>query len=174
MLLKILETYPDKEVSTAALTAFSRHLWYLSEILVGLSFFDNEVSPEDKRVMIQNMKERQGSEEPPKRIPPIKNPSSCSLADFVTTSTQKFFNILRIDKTFFNKDPTSWHSDQTYIEAIETVSSLRVTNDLAERGVALMQSFNEGLTRNEEQKQFVLQVVECHRKKFAQPRKNII
>ena len=35
--LKAIHTYQDKEVSQVALTAFSRHLWYLSETLVGLS-----------------------------------------------------------------------------------------------------------------------------------------
>jgi hypothetical protein len=48
-----------------------------------------------------------------------------------------------------------------------------VTNDLAEKGVALMQSFNEALVRNEEEKQFVLQMVEYHRNKFPKALKEI-
>jgi hypothetical protein len=48
-----------------------------------------------------------------------------------------------------------------------------VTNDLAEKGVALMQSFNEALVRNEEEKQFVLQMVEYHRNKFPKALKGI-
>ena len=53
------------------------------------------------------------------------------------------------------------------------ISTLKVTNDLAEKGVALMQSFNEALVRNEEEKQFVLQMVEYHRNKFPKALKGI-
>jgi len=42
------------------------------------------------------------------------------------------------------------------------VKSLKVVNDAAERGVALIQAFNGVLTSPEEQKQFLLQVVEKH------------
>jgi len=48
-----------------------------------------------------------------------------------------------------------------------------VTNDLAKKEVALMQSFNEALVRNEEEKQFVLQMVEYHRHKFPKALKGI-
>ena len=41
-LLKMLEDFPSKEISTAATTIFSRHPWYLSETLVGFAFFDNQ------------------------------------------------------------------------------------------------------------------------------------
>src|SRR5688572_20386032 len=51
--------------------------------------------------------------------------------------------------------------------------TLKVTNDLAEKGVALMRSFNEALVRNEEEKQLVLQMVEYHRNKFPKELKGI-
>lgn len=57
----------------------------------------------------------------------------------------------------------SYHKNQTVVE------SIKVVNDLAERGVALIQEFNCSLTRNEEQKQYLLQVVEDHRCKFGVP-----
>jgi hypothetical protein len=40
----------------------------------------------------------------------------------------------------------------------EIIESLKVINDTAKRGVKLMEEFNEKLTKNEHQKQFVLQV----------------
>ncbi|KAG0725682.1 hypothetical protein GWK47_038130 [Chionoecetes opilio] len=45
-----------------------------------------------------------------------------------------------------------------------------VVNDHAERGVALIQEFNGSLTKDEEQLQFLLQVVADHRKAFPDPR----
>src|SRR6218665_4181115 len=38
--IKRLVTYEDKSISKAATTAFSRHLWYLGEIMSSLAFFD--------------------------------------------------------------------------------------------------------------------------------------
>jgi hypothetical protein len=51
------------------------------------------------------------------------------------------------------------------------VKSLKVVNDAAERGVALIQTFNGILTNQEEEKQFLLQVVEKHRHDFPNPNK---
>ena len=46
-----------------------------------------------------------------------------------------------------------------------------VANDTAERGVKLIQKFNGLLTSNEEQRQFLLQCVENHRKQFPDCKK---
>lgn len=48
---------------------------------------------------------------------------------------------------------------------------MKVVNDLAERRVVLIQEFNSSITHNEEQKQFLLQVVEDHRREFSVPTK---
>ena len=54
---------------------------------------------------------------------------------------------------------------------MEFGQSVKVVNNLAERGVALVQEFNSSLTRNEEQKQYLLQLVEHHKGQFAEPTK---
>jgi len=48
-------------VQKAALTAFSRHLWYLSEVIVGMAFFDSAVDPKQKAQMPVNMQEEKGT-----------------------------------------------------------------------------------------------------------------
>ena len=45
----------------------------------------------------------------------------------------------------------------------DTCRSVKVVNDFAERSVDLIQQFKSSLTRDEEQKQFILQVVKHHR-----------
>ena len=49
-----------------------------------------------------------------------------------------------------------------------------VVNDNAERGVALIKSFNTHLTKNEEQLQYILQIVEKHREIFPNITKSIM
>lgn len=46
------------------------------------------------------------------------------------------------------------------------VRNMKVVNDFAERGVALIQSYNNILMKSEDQKQYLLKVVEDHRNKF--------
>jgi len=46
------------------------------------------------------------------------------------------------------------------------VKQLRVVNDCAERGIALISTYNAALTKDESQKQYLLQLVATHRKKF--------
>ena len=53
-----------------------------------------------------------------------------------------------------------------------TVHDLKVVNDTAQRGVALIQAYCSGsLTRDEEQLQYLLQVVAAHRQAVPQPTK---
>ena len=43
---------------------------------------------------------------------------------------------------------------------------MKVVNDATEHGGSLVQNYNSLLTKNEEQEQYLLQVVEQHRQKF--------
>ena len=58
---------------------------------------------------------------------------------FVTTSTSRFFRILGLSEDFLQKDASEWEQHQDYIKNKALVRSIKVVNDLAERGVALMQ-----------------------------------
>jgi len=42
-LLELLTNYSNKTIATTARNTFSRHFWYFSEMLVGLSFFDDRI-----------------------------------------------------------------------------------------------------------------------------------
>lgn len=174
-LLKDLAAYPDKEIAKATSTTLSRHMWYLSERLVALAFFDDNVSLETKREMVKASKDEEGSEDPPRRV--IFNTrenafTNKTLAHFVTKGSMKFFQLLQIDTTFLATDPASWISDPAYLIAQERVKALRVVNDFAERGVAMMQTYNMSLTKDEGQKQYLLQVVEMHRRSFKTTNKS--
>jgi len=48
----------------------------------------------------------------------------------------KFFDLLGILYQFFNKDVGHWHNDKDYKKSIAIVLSMRVVNDISERGVA--------------------------------------
>ncbi|KAG0710829.1 Serine/threonine-protein kinase PLK4 [Chionoecetes opilio] len=76
---------------------------------------------------------------------------------FVTSVTPSFFEILGLDAGLLAVDPTACPDNLGYTAAAACVKELRTVNDFAERGVALMQ-VNLALTKNEEQRQFLLQI----------------
>ena len=43
---------------------------------------------------------------------------------------------------------------------------MKVVNDCAERGIALIEKYNESLTKDEDQKQFLLRFVQRHRQLY--------
>ena len=55
---------------------------------------------------------------------------------------------------------------------MDIVKPLKVVNDCAERAVNLIQSYNNLFTHDEEQKQYMLQLVALCRKEFPDARKN--
>jgi len=129
---------------------FGRHLWYLFEILVAFALFDDEVSIAEKSLMVAALKEKDGSEDPPIRIKlkDIHDLSSKQLHNFVTKTTGRFFRILGLCNDFLDLDPSEWIKDESYKICQDIIKTVKVVNDLAERGVALIQEFNSSITPN--------------------------
>jgi len=165
----------NPNVAKVAIKALSRHTWYLSEELIAFSFFDARIEATVKAEMLQAMRTKDGAGIPPKRPQVSENSiSSLKLVDFVTANTMRFFSILGIPSGWLDNEPDSWYQDSEFVVAQQAVAGLSVVNDRAERGVALIQEYNEILTKNEGQKQALLQVVSEHRKKFPDPKKSTV
>ena len=61
---------------------------------------------------------------------------------------------------FLQKDPLEWEDDNSFQIGLEIIKKLKVINDTAERGVVkLMEDNNKILSRSEEGKQYILQIV---------------
>ena len=162
-LLKALLDYStiNLAVSKAASEKFAKHLWYLSEYLVALAFFDSQVPLSMKRLMITAIREGGDDRDPPKHIVALKSFREKKFDDFVTKKSIVVERMELLDG-FLQVDPEMW-DDRDFQQAMATVRAMSVVNDQAERGVALIQEFSGLLTRNEPQLQFLMQVVEEHR-----------
>jgi len=138
---------------------------YGSEIMISLAFFDPDTCLSEKRDMVRAL-DVVGSGSPLKRINlDMSDVGERSIASFVTSSSLRFFEMLHLPSEFLKSDPQEWDSRPDYQAAAMYVREMKVVNDCAERGVALMQNYNSILTKNEDQKQFLLQVVEEHQQK---------
>lgn len=142
----ILSIYPDVEIKKSALAVAKRHLWYLSEINVGLAFSDERLTQAEKENMFKSLENQPAKK---KDMQKLEGKTLVfdgkDLSHFVTAKTKMFFGLFGI------QDKTEYYSDSLR----EKVKALKEVNDTAERGIALIK---------QQQKQFLLRVVEHHRK----------
>ena len=125
--------------------------------------------------MISNMQHVQaGSAHPPPRLDSRFVDASQPLSAFVTSNTRKFFEILQLSDALLELPPEQWKENSDYVTSEQIVSSLTVVNDSADRGVKLIQDYNSLLTKNEEQKQYLLQAVQEHHHKFPDSKKGTL
>jgi len=66
-------------------------------------------------------------------------------------------------ESFLVKDPRDWESDPVYNEMQQKVRQMKVVSDCV-----LITSYNSCITKHEDQKQYLLQLVDLHRKKFLE------
>ena len=85
------------------------------------------------------------------------------LSDFVSQYTRQLLTALDIPQHFQTISPDVWDKENDYIVGQRKVRSLKVIKDAAEWGVALIQECNGVLTIQEQQKLFLLQVIEKYR-----------
>lgn len=169
-LIKDLINYKsvNKKISEIASGKIKAHLWYLSEELVAMAFFDSRIPNETKRKMIMAMKTISDADDPPKRLmeQSLEKISKYEINEFVSSNTKRFFEITNLSTQFLDTDPKLWDSNSDYIEALKIVSKFNVVNDAAERAVALMQRYNRTLTKEESQLQELYLSVQDHIRQF--------
>ncbi|GBM23580.1 hypothetical protein AVEN_196653-1 [Araneus ventricosus] len=167
MFFKKLKKYENinRGISSISLKKFCNHLWYLNEESSILTIFDKNVNIASKKRIIENLKRGNLHTERKCIVQPNEVPLLLEKAiDFISQKSLNLLKKLNIDISFLNISPNLWDRDDSYLKSQEIFQNLRVVNDTAERGVKLIQDFNGLLTVDEEQRQFLLQCVEDHRK----------
>ena len=120
------------------------------------------------------------SDEPVKRFDNPPDPlSAVGLASCVTQRSAAIFDVLSLNgrnkaQSFLSKDPKEWKDNASYQELKDAAEKMKVVNDSAERSIALMQQYNSSITKNEEQKQYLLRLVERHRKQYPTCTRSVI
>ena len=146
-----------------ALVVLRRHGWFLVPEVVVFALFSDKTSLDEKsRIatrILSHGKDKPGSYKLEKQKFPIINEST-QLVDLVSPLSYKFFDILQIDCSWLEDDPESLKNNEDFSKAKEFVSTVKVTNDVAERGIKLASNYASILTGNEEMKSMILHAVE--------------
>ena len=155
----------DKEVADAALAVMRRHMAYMRPETVVLSLTSEAVSAEEKAEMALKLLSKPVCDDAEDTILQYVDADS-RLADFVDGSSWLVFQLLKVDASrWLDKPVSTWEADGEYQAFERFVRDLKVTNDVAERGVALIQDFAHTITKDDQQLQWLLQAVEAHRKR---------
>ena len=166
-MLKLAEDYSkvDNKISQIILSKMRLHLWYLSEDLAAVTLFSPDASNEEKEAIV-NALQREPFPEDVRRLAPnnIVHFKGLSVAQFVTSRSLNLFQALGLSQQFLTSPVATWSDQPDYVAASKIVHALKVVNDCAERAVKLATDFNEVLTKNDDQRQLLYQVVEHHRK----------
>lgn len=125
--------------------------------------------PLRRRDMVKSLLEEDGSDDPHRRatVELIEK----SFASFLRSATTSFLDICRMDASFLTLGLIEWPNNQGCTLAPSWVKKLHTVNNFAEQGIALMQDFNLVFTKDEEQRQFISQVAEKHRRNNVDARK---
>ena len=158
------------------ISKFKNYAWYLSEDLIALSLFDDNVPHLTKNNLVLAMKTRSESKNSSKRasITPQTFHDSTTLADFASKRSAQIFSKLRLPDGFLEMCSSEWETNGQYQEAKAVVGSLAVVNDHAERGVALVKEYSGRLTKDEDQFQYLLKLVADNRRKYVQSSKKAL
>ena len=155
-LIQRLNAYDDQVLRDCGLNMMKRHSWYISQELETLALSSHRLSSDEKTLLVANITGDRGQH--------LLKTLPQTIVDL--RESHSLFKTIGTDDSFLDAPVESWSDSQSFKIAEALVKNLACVNDCAERGVALMQTFNQTVTKDEEQKQFVLQVVEKHRKDF--------
>lgn len=166
----------DQDISQIALQKFMNHLWYFSSEAVGLAFFDVNIPIEEKEKMVASLSEKELEHEKKyrMRMDELPNVLKSGLHQFVNEGTRRFFSRFKIQDEFLQKNPKDWPDNEIFQKGLKIVQSIKVVNDSAERGVKLISDYNKILSKDEEQKQFLMTVVAENRKLFPDSKKKTL
>ena len=172
----------DGQVGEAALQACGRHTWYLTPELVPLALFSCQLSPQTRSSLAHKLaatpKPRVLSLGKPK-LPGL--PSSAgqaqktTLSSFISPLSWTLFGLLGDpDTSWLTKPVSMWNDSPGYREASTFVGNMLCTNDTAERGVKLISDYIGVITKDDEQRQYLLQAIEQHRKLYPDANKSTL
>ena len=167
----------DQQLADEALVVVRRHGWYLTPEVAVFSLFSSKVSEDEKSRIASKLLTYQNEIPDDFKLGKPAFPAineDTKLVDLMSPLSYKFFKILNIDPGWLQKDPKDWEADEHYQSAKDFVTTVKVTNDVAERGVKMATDYATLLTKDDRMRDMILQGVEKSRRNFPDFRKKTL
>ena len=134
----------DEELAHTARTVLGRHTWYLQQETVPMALFSDKLSDDQKSRLAVNILMHE-SDKPNMQDFKLSKPTlkmnitpETKLHDLVAPRSFLFWSILGLGYDWLKKSVSDWSSDEAYLEARNYVRTVKVTNDVAERGIKVI------------------------------------
>jgi hypothetical protein len=165
------------------MTALHRHRWYFIEKIAPFALFSPVLSDFDKKQVIRQLLRHEEDtssclQQGVPIFPQLSTSSPTHLSSLIGAKSWLLFRLLHVDHSWMHLPPIQWMPLMQHImnEAAMFVHICRVNckvvNDMAERAVKLITDFAGTITKDEQQRQYLLQTVEKHRREISNFTKN--
>jgi hypothetical protein len=152
----------NKSIANAAIEKLQNHLWYISPEFVPLALFSKRITLVEKQELQEALVASDGISVEERLIKKHGFPKKgrTKLKDLVNGSSVTTLDVLGFDTEFLLRtNPSSWAGNEHYEKMRTKAKAIRVTNDVAERAIGMMTTFNnDPRTHDEETMQNILQV----------------
>lgn len=139
-------------MSLATCEKMTSHLWYLYDELAISSLFDDTVPFNINKNIFEAVKTRNGIDSEARRfIIDKKNLDSKlkkNISDFVSNKSFNLFELFDLPYDFLVINIELWSTDESCEEIKAFFAQLKVGNDVTELGIALLNQYNQRLTKN--------------------------
>jgi len=165
----------DSAVSDAAIAALERHLWYLTEECAVFVLFSNRVDDAERQQIARQLQRTARPTNFERGHPtfPVLNHRT-KLVHLIGPKSWFLFESLGVGTEWLSKSVQQWNIDEDFKEAEMFVRHVKVVNDVSKRTVKLVQDFATSITNDDQQKQYLLQVVEHQRKAIPSFKKTLL
>ena len=140
---------------------FENHLWYLSESLVPLALYSDNLDLAQKQQLKTTMMKFKGLSPSAKQEMPFSSTlGKKTLKDFVGRDSWTLFQILDLDSSFLEHLATKLETSESYQKGKHVVSNLPEVNNAAERALGLAADTNsETALKSENELQDLYKVI---------------
>ena len=163
----------DSDSSQAVLRAQSRHYWYLApESVLLWCLFADELDQDQKGRLAAMLltKPRPDTWNPKKVKFPILTPTT-SLVSLISPLSWFPFYLLDLSSKWLELPPAEWELDSDFVAMRKFARTVKLVNDVAERGVKLANDYCNCLTKDSEERKKLIMVVQNHRRSYPKLRK---
>ena len=172
----------NEVVANAVLLKMYGHTWYLNQCYAPFSLFSENVPDEEKAEIALKLSKVKAPKKYscgfPTPVPldklSVEDGLALKLSDFVDTESLFIFDEFGFKKEWLDKPVETWQNYQSFKEMQNWVKTLKVTNDAAERGIKLVSDYCKILTKDPEDLQNLLQVVEQNRREYPDVNKKTL
>ena len=157
----------DFPIAAAVLKTFERHMDFLAPEYSFLSLISKKVSLAEKRQIASALAsvEENRNLQPAQLKPAVVITHKTELHELAQGDRVfLLFQSINIDRSFLAKDPSVWGEEVGFQRLSKFVKNVKVVNDVAEHAIQMATDYNQKITKDETQRQYLYATISQQRR----------